>query len=112
MRIIRRLLFKEVLAAVALVCAGFLLLFAFFDLVEELREVGNGGYSMGQALLYVLALAPGHLYDLLPIGLLIACVLVLSRLRSTPNSPSCAPAVWGPPACWARCCLLACFFRR
>ena len=79
MRIIRRLLFKEVLAAVALVCAGFLLLFAFFDLVEELREVGASGYSMGQALLYVLALAPGHLYDLLPIGLLIACVWVLSR---------------------------------
>ena len=79
MRIIRRLLFKEVFSAVALVCVGFLLLFAFFDLVEELREISAGGYSMGQALAYVAALAPGHLYDLLPIGLLIACVLVLSR---------------------------------
>ena len=79
MRIIRRLLFKEVFSAVALVCVGFLLLFAFFDLVEELREINASGYGMGQALAYVAALAPGHLYDLLPIGLLIACVFVLSR---------------------------------
>lgn len=79
MRIIRRFLFGQILSASAMVCAAFLLLFAFFDLVDELGSL-KAGYGLAQALAYVLALMPDHLYDLLPIGVLIGCVLVLSRL--------------------------------
>ena len=79
MRIIRRFLFGQILSASAMVCAAFLLLFGFFDLVDELGSLKTG-YGISQALGYVLALMPDHLYDLLPIGVLIGCVLVLSRL--------------------------------
>jgi lipopolysaccharide export system permease protein len=79
MRLIRRFLFGQILSASAMVCAAFLLLFGFFDLVDELGSL-KAGYSLLQALAYVLALMPDHLYDLLPIGVLIGCVLVLSRL--------------------------------
>ena len=79
MRIIRRFLFGQILSASAMVCAAFLLLFGFFDLVDELGSLKTG-YGISQALAYVLALMPDHLYDLLPIGVLIGCVLVLSRL--------------------------------
>lgn len=79
MRIIRRFLLSQILAASAMVCAAFLMLFGFFDLVDELGSL-KPGYGLPQALAYVLALMPDHLYDLLPIGVLIGCVLVLSRL--------------------------------
>jgi len=79
MRLIRQFLLKQILGACALVCAAFLLLFAFFDLVGEMSAL-TPVYGMAQAAAYVAALAPSHLYDLLPIGVLIACVWVLSRL--------------------------------
>ena len=79
MRIIRRFLLGQILASSAMVCLAFLILFGFFDLVDEFGSLKTG-YGLPQALSYVLALMPGHLYDLLPIGTLIGCVLVLSRL--------------------------------
>ncbi len=79
MRIIRRFLFGQILASSAMICIAFLVLFGFFDLVDELGSL-KAGYGLPQALGFVLALMPDHLYDLLPIGVLIGCVLVLSRL--------------------------------
>ncbi|MCA0188482.1 MAG: LPS export ABC transporter permease LptG, partial [Proteobacteria bacterium] len=40
-----RYISREVYAAVALVLLAFLGLFAFFDLVNELDEVGKNGYA-------------------------------------------------------------------
>ena len=42
MRTIRRLIYVEVLYAVAFVSVGFLALFFFFDFVDELGNVGRG----------------------------------------------------------------------
>jgi lipopolysaccharide export system permease protein len=38
---LRRLIYGEVLAAVAFVTAGFLSLFFFFDFVEEIQSIGR-----------------------------------------------------------------------
>ena len=66
MKTIRRLIYKEILRAVAFVAVAFLLLFVFFDLVEQLQDIGSaGGYTLGQALLYVGLRVPNHLYQLL-----------------------------------------------
>ena len=43
MKTIRRLIHREALLAVTFVTAGFLALFFFFDLVDELRWVGKAG---------------------------------------------------------------------
>ena len=53
MKTIRRLIHREALGAVTFVTAGFLALFFFFDLVDELRWVGRtgeDGYQLSHAL--------------------------------------------------------------
>ena len=84
MRTIRRLIYGEVLRAVGFVALGFLALFAFFDLVDELPAVGNsrGTYQATHALLYVALLLPGHLYQLLPIAVLIGSIYVMARFAA------------------------------
>ena len=85
MRTIRRLIYREVLAAVVFVAAGFLALFFFFDFVEELPNVGKGvtPYRLTQALVYVALLVPNHLYELMPIAVLIGSIFVMARLAQS-----------------------------
>ena len=54
MKTVRRLLHGEINTAVAFVAVGFLALFMFFDLVDELQSVARHaaqGYQLQQALL-------------------------------------------------------------
>ena len=85
MRTIRRLIYREVVASVVLVTVGFLALFFFFDFVDELPNVGKGGtpYRLTQALLYVVLMTPNHLYELLPIAVLIGTIFVMARLAQS-----------------------------
>ena len=91
MKTIRRLIYGEVLASIALVATGFLTLFFFFDLVDELQYLGkNNGlptakdiYQIRHAMAYVGLLIPNHLYELLPISVLIGTILVMARLAQS-----------------------------
>ena len=91
MKTIRRLIYREVVVAIALVALGFLSLFLFFDLVDELQYLGkNSGiqaaaniYQIRHALLYVALLVPNHLYELLPISVLIGTIFVMARLAQS-----------------------------
>ena len=86
MRTIRQLLYKEILAAVAFVTLGFLALFFFFDFVDELRWVGKTGenaYQLTHALMVVGLMVPSHLYELLPITVLIGTIFVMARLAQS-----------------------------
>jgi lipopolysaccharide export system permease protein len=85
MMTIRRLIYREVIAAVVFVAAGFLALFFFFDFVDELPNVGKGAspYRLTQALIYVSLMVPNHLYELLPIAVLIGTIFVMARLAQS-----------------------------
>ncbi|MES2280086.1 MAG: LPS export ABC transporter permease LptG [Pseudomonadota bacterium] len=91
MKTIRRLIYGEVLASIALVALGFLALFFFFDLVDELQYLGrtnglpnaNDIYQIRHALFYVALLVPNHLYELLPISVLIGTIFVMARLAQS-----------------------------
>ncbi len=85
MKTLRRLIYAEVLVAVAFVTLSFLALFFFFDFVDELQNVGkNGGaYQVRHAFTYVLLLVPSHLYELLPISVLIGTIFVMARLAQS-----------------------------
>ena len=87
MKTIRRLIYREVVASVVFVAAGFLALFFFFDFVDELSNVGKGPanapYKLSQALGYVTLMIPNHLYELLPIAVLIGTIFVMARLAQT-----------------------------
>ncbi len=86
MKTIRRLIFGELLYAVMFVTAGFLALFSFFDLVDQLQSIGRPnamGYQLPQALMYVALLVPSHLYELLPITVLIGTIFVMARFAQS-----------------------------
>jgi lipopolysaccharide export LptBFGC system permease protein LptF len=86
MKTVRRLLHGEIITAVAFVAVGFLALFMFFDLVDELQAVAKHaaqGYQLQQALLYIALKVPEHLYQLLPLSVLIGCIFVMARLAQS-----------------------------
>ncbi|MFT3717185.1 LPS export ABC transporter permease LptG [Pseudorhodoferax sp.] len=86
MKTIRRLIYREQLTAVGFVTLGFLALFFFFDFVDELSDVGRygaAGYQLTHALAYVALQVPNHLYELLPITLLIGTIFVMARFAQS-----------------------------
>ena len=94
MRTLRKLLYVEVLAAVALVIFAFSALFLFFDLSDELNAIQSNktlGYTVSKALIYVALMIPSHLYELMPIAVLIGTIFVMARLAQS-SGPRAAPA--------------------
>jgi lipopolysaccharide export system permease protein len=86
MKTLRRLIYGEVVSSVGFVTLGFLSLFFFFDVVEEIQSVGRHaatGYKIVHALTYVTLMIPSHLYELMPIAVLIGTIFVMSRLAQS-----------------------------
>ncbi|MBS0337594.1 MAG: LPS export ABC transporter permease LptG [Proteobacteria bacterium] len=82
MKMIERYLARQVYASVAFVLVGFLALFAFFDLVNELGDLGVGTYNLREILTYVALSVPAHAYELFPVVVLIGTLYVLAHLAS------------------------------
>ena len=83
MKTLRRMMYQEILSKVIFVTLGFVGLFFFFDLVEELKRIGQGpggAYNMRHALMYVTLQVPNHVYELMPITVLIGTIFVMARL--------------------------------
>lgn len=86
MKTIRRLIHGEIIRAVSFVALGFLALFVFFDLVDQLQALSKNkyqGYQFQHALMYVSLLIPSHLYELLPISVLIGSIFVMARFAQS-----------------------------
>jgi lipopolysaccharide export system permease protein len=64
------------------VLVGFLALFAFFDLIRELADLGKAQYHLPQVFSFVLLSAPAHAYELFPVVVLIGTLYVLAHLAS------------------------------
>ena len=79
MKVYRRYLAREVSGAILLVLLAFLALFAFFDLLGEIKSVGEGGYQLHHAFAFVLLRAPGRAYELVPIAVLIGTLYALAQ---------------------------------
>ena len=82
MRTLRRYLATEITAATALVFAALIMLFAFFDLLEQVKDLGRGAYNMQRVLTYVLLLVPDHVYWLFPVAALIGTLFALAQLAA------------------------------
>ena len=91
MKTVRKLIYHEVITSICLVTVGFLSLFLFFDLVDELPAIGRNNPLLGEghayllrhALLYVGLQIPNHLYELMPISVLIGTIFVMARLAQS-----------------------------
>jgi lipopolysaccharide export system permease protein len=79
MKLFARYLGGQVLAASAFVLVALMILFAFFDVIQELGSLGHN-YGLGQAAVVVLLNVPGHVYEILPVAALIGTLFALSRL--------------------------------
>lgn len=80
MKTLRRYLTSEVVSATALVFAALLMLFAFFDLVEQIKDLGRGNYRLRHIVIHVLLSVPNHVYELFPIAALIGTLFALAQL--------------------------------
>ncbi len=82
MRILTKYLIREVIVATLLVFVALLMLFAFFDVVGELKNIGRGTYRLSTLMQFVLLSLPGHIYELFPIAVLIGTLFALTQLNS------------------------------
>ncbi len=80
MKVYQRYLAREIYSAVTLVLVAFLMLFAFFDFINELQSLGKGSYQLRYMSLFVLLTLPGHIYELAPIAVLIGTLYALTML--------------------------------
>jgi lipopolysaccharide export system permease protein len=80
MKTLRRYLRSEIVQATALVVAALLMLFAFFDLIEQLKDLGRGAYRMPLIAAHVLLSIPNHVYEIFPIAALIGTLFALAQL--------------------------------
>lgn len=80
MKILSRYVMREVFASTLLVMAALLMLFAFFDLIHELGDLGKGAYRLRSVIAYVALSLPGHVYELLPIAALIGAIFALAHM--------------------------------
>ena len=86
MNTLQRMIYTQVLGKVSFATTGFVGLFFFFDLADELKWIGKGpgaGYSFENALAYVLLMVPSHVYELLPITVLIGTIFVMSQFAQS-----------------------------
>lgn len=79
MSVIGRYVAREVGAAVSFVLVGFLALFAFFDFINELDDIGRGGYRLQHAVISVLLGLPSRIYELMPIAALIGTIYAMAQ---------------------------------
>lgn len=83
MKILQRYFAVNIMQAVFFVLLAFLALTAFMDLTAELPAVGQGGYLIQHAFLYVALLLPGHVYEVMPVAALIGTIYAMSQFAAS-----------------------------
>ncbi|THU04456.1 LPS export ABC transporter permease LptG [Lampropedia puyangensis] len=99
MKVVTRMLQKEIMAAVAMTTSAFLALLMFFDLISESRFASRAGadsYGITDALAHLAFSAPMHVYELMPICVLIGTVFVMARYAKTSQFTILRTAGLGP----------------
>jgi lipopolysaccharide export system permease protein len=83
MKTVRRLFYVDIVSSVGFVALAFLSLFFFIDFVDEMGDAGKRGYTTLNAVVVSLFELPGHVYELMPIAVLIGTIYALARLASS-----------------------------
>lgn len=79
MKIINRYLTQEIIFSIVLMMIALLAMFSFFDLIQELENIGKGKYGLGKIMLFVLLSAPGHVYEVVPVAVLVGTMFALGQ---------------------------------
>jgi lipopolysaccharide export system permease protein len=81
-RTLRVYLWREIAVATLFVLFALLALFLFFDMVQQLDEIGRRGFQLRHAFSYVALTLPSRTYELMPIAALIGTIYALSKLAA------------------------------
>jgi lipopolysaccharide export system permease protein len=79
-RVLGNYILRTVFAYTALVTMVLMALGALFLFIGEQGDIGKGGYTASQAMMYVLLSLPGYLFQMLPVAALIGTLLGLGNL--------------------------------
>jgi lipopolysaccharide export system permease protein len=79
---LRRYVWREIAASTGFVLLALVSLFALFDLIGQLDDVGRAGYRITHAMAFVALLVPSRTYELMPIAALIGTIYALSKLAA------------------------------
>ena len=71
---------KEFFISIAMIMFGLIALFSFFDFIQEINDLGKGGYGLMQVINYVLLSIPGHIYEIIPLAVLIGSMYTVGEL--------------------------------
>jgi lipopolysaccharide export system permease protein len=80
MRILNRYLWQETTISILMIMLGLLSMFSFFDLIQELDSLGRGNYNINNMLVFVFLSIPGHVYEVVPVAVLIGMMVSLGAL--------------------------------
>lgn len=79
MKLLNRYLSQEIISSIMLIMLALLAMFSFFDLIQELESLGKGSYGINKVLLFVLLSAPGHVYEVVPVAVLVGTMYALGQ---------------------------------
>jgi len=82
MTLLEKYFAREIVRSVLFVLLGFVALVTFFDIVNEAKHVGIAGYTIVNALYYVLLGIPGYVYEYMPLSALIGTIFVMAQFAS------------------------------
>ncbi|MFW5432480.1 MAG: LPS export ABC transporter permease LptG [Methylophilaceae bacterium] len=80
MRILNRYFWQETILSILMIMLGLISMFSFFDLIQELDSLGRGNYNINNMLIFVLLSIPGHVYEVVPVAVLIGMMVSLGSL--------------------------------
>jgi len=80
MNIFNRYLWQETSINTLMIILGLLALFSFFDLIQELDTLGRGDYGISTMLMFVALSIPGHIYEVVPVAVLVGMMFSLGTL--------------------------------
>ncbi|BAK76540.1 permease, YjgP/YjgQ family [Pseudogulbenkiania sp. NH8B] len=83
MKLIYRYITTQLTVATLYALAALLALYAFFDVIKEVPDLGHGSYGVPQMLLYIALLMPGHAYELMPLVVLIGGMVAMTQLATS-----------------------------
>ena len=79
-KIFTRYFWQETSINILMIMLGLLAMFSFFDLIQELDSLGRGDYDISKMLAFVLLSIPGHIYDVVPVAVLVGMMYSLGTL--------------------------------
>ena len=82
MKILDKYLLKSISKASLITLFSLVFIFAFFQFIEELDEVGKKDYNLNAALQYILLLFPSYFNSLIVLSLMIGVVFSVGQLNS------------------------------